>query len=833
MPHRAHRAGRPLAAATAILVATTPAWSQDAPVSVLPDIEVIGTTPLAGTGTPIDKVPGNPQTLSEEAIERFPGMQLTDQLERQLGGVAVVDVQNSTFQKDIRYRGFAASPLLGESQGIAVYQNGVRINEAFGDTVQWDLVPEPAIRNMALVNNNPVFGLNALGGAIAIDMHDGFSFQGVEGEAYGGYWERYGTEVQAGYAGETFGVYIAADHQNDEGWRNDSPSDLSRLYTDVGLQGDIFSFNFNFTYADTDMNGNGLAPTELLDQNRRAVFTWPDNTQNEIFFFQGDGSVDVSDTASIQANAYFRRIVRTTLNGDEVEADGCDGGAGTIALLTGDGNLAATFGAATRAALIANPDDFICEEETAGEAELLIGADGQPIASFAETYAAKNTSSTQTSSFGTAIQGVFENDWLGIENTFIVGTALDFSQTKFHNKQNLAAMTLDRGLLEPGSPVLSLQKYEADAAGGGFEAGGATPTQIKNTSEAIGIYVADTVDVTDQLTISAAARLNHIQTSTTDNFSYNATRLGNLNGEHSFTDVNPALGFTYNFPAISTTLYGSFARNMRAPTPAELGCADPAAPCRFPNAFVADPPLERIVAQTFEAGMRGAVPGLPEDLDINWNVGFYTTTNFDDIIFVSAGTGLAAGYFRNISRTVRRGVEVGANGGWGRLGWYANYSLTDAKYKANFRVTSTNHPLAASSPGGRDIAVENGDDIPGIPDHTLNLGLDYALLDDFVVGSTLVARSGVYLRGDEGNFLPRTDPYAVVNAHASYNFTDSVEVFARVENLFDTNYETFGVLGETGNEVPIYELPGGITNPRFLSPGQPFAAYVGVRIRLN
>ncbi|MDP6951974.1 MAG: TonB-dependent receptor [Alphaproteobacteria bacterium] len=829
MPLQAHRAGRPLfATATAILVATAPAWAQDAPVSVLPDIEVIGTTPLAGTGTPIDKVPGNPQTLSEDAIERFPGMQLTDQLDRQMGSVAAVDVQNSTFQKDIRYRGFAASPLLGESQGIAVYQNGVRINEAFGDTVQWDLIPEPAIRNMALVNNNPVFGLNALGGAIAIDMHDGFSFQGVEGEAYGGYWERYGTEVQAGYAGENFGIYVAADHQSDDGWRNNSPSDLSRFYSDVGFQGDIFSVNFNFTYADTDMNGNGLSPTELLDQNRRAVFTWPDNTQNEIFFFQGDGSVDISDTASIQANTYFRRITRSTINGDEVEAAACDAAA-VGATFAGDGNLAGTVG--NGAAVAAAPAGFLCEEDD--EAELLIDQDGNAIPVFASNYAAKNTSSTQTSTFGAAVQGVFENEWLGFENTFIVGTALDFSQTKFHNQQTLAALTLDRGFIEPANPILSLQKYEASLAGGDLEAGGATPTQIKNTSEAIGVYVSDTVDVTDQLTITAAARLNHIQTSTTDNFSYNAERLGNLNGEHSFTDVNPALGFTYNFPSVDTTLYGSFSRNMRAPTPAELGCADPAAPCRFPNAFVADPPLERIVAQTFEAGVRGAVPGLPEDLDINWNVGFYTTTNFDDIIFVSAGTGLAAGYFRNIKRTMRRGMEVGVNGRWGRLGWFANYSLTDAKYGSSFRVTSTNHPQAASSAGGRDIPVENGDDIPGIPDHTFNLGLDYALFDDFVIGSTLVARSGVYLRGDEGNFLPRTDPYAVVNAHAAYSLTDWVEVFARVENLFDTNYETFGVLGETGNEVPIYELPGGVTNPRFLSPGQPFAGYVGVRIRLN
>ncbi len=32
--------------------------------------------------------------------------------------------------------------MLGTPQGLAVYQNGVRINEVFGDTVNWDLIPE-------------------------------------------------------------------------------------------------------------------------------------------------------------------------------------------------------------------------------------------------------------------------------------------------------------------------------------------------------------------------------------------------------------------------------------------------------------------------------------------------------------------------------------------------------------------------------------------------------------------------------------------------------------------------------------------------------------------
>jgi hypothetical protein len=43
-------------------------------------------------------------------------------------------------------------------------------NEAFGDTVNWDLIPNIAIDRADVRTNNPVFGLNALGGAINLQM---------------------------------------------------------------------------------------------------------------------------------------------------------------------------------------------------------------------------------------------------------------------------------------------------------------------------------------------------------------------------------------------------------------------------------------------------------------------------------------------------------------------------------------------------------------------------------------------------------------------------------------------------------------------------------------
>ena len=113
-------------------------------------------------------------------------LNIGDALQQQVPGVILSDTTGNPFMPDIQFRGFTASPVAGTPQGLAVYQNGMRINEAFGDTVNWDLIPTAAIRSVTVVTNNPAFGLNALGGAVNVLMKDGFSYQGAETNIMGG-----------------------------------------------------------------------------------------------------------------------------------------------------------------------------------------------------------------------------------------------------------------------------------------------------------------------------------------------------------------------------------------------------------------------------------------------------------------------------------------------------------------------------------------------------------------------------------------------------------------------------------------------------------------------
>jgi outer membrane cobalamin receptor len=129
-------------------------------------VEVIGTTPLPGLGTALSDVPANVQVFGNRDFARQRPLDLTGFLDRNANSVGVGSGQGNPYQQDLNFRGFAASPLLGTPQGISVFQDGVRINEAFGDVVNWDLLPRSAISTIQLIpGSNPVFGLNTLGGA--------------------------------------------------------------------------------------------------------------------------------------------------------------------------------------------------------------------------------------------------------------------------------------------------------------------------------------------------------------------------------------------------------------------------------------------------------------------------------------------------------------------------------------------------------------------------------------------------------------------------------------------------------------------------------------------
>ena len=246
--------------------------------------------------------------VTAEDFSRVYSPNVLDTLQQRIPGVITTDVQGNGFFQDLRYRGFAASPLQGTPQGLAVYMQGIRINEAFGDTVNWDLIPTVAIGRADIWTNNPAFGLNALGGAVSLQMKDGFNYNGFEFDASGGSYGRVGGSMQYGVRSGEWGLYLAAEGFKDDGWRYQSPSRLARFYGDLGWRGTDAEVHFITSVADNYFGVVGPTPIELLNNDYRAIYTWPQTTKNQAQLLAMNGRYSVSDHWTVQSNLYLPQV---------------------------------------------------------------------------------------------------------------------------------------------------------------------------------------------------------------------------------------------------------------------------------------------------------------------------------------------------------------------------------------------------------------------------------------------------------------------------------------------------------------------------------------------
>src|SRR6185295_8483050 len=195
------------------------AKSSDNPAEALemPTVEIVGTTPLPGLGTPIQDVPANVQIYTSGDLSGQRQTNVTDYLEQNPTGISANAAQGNPFQPDISFRGFSASPLLGTPQGVSIFQDGVRVNEPFGDVVNWDLIPQSAIASIQLIpGSNPAFGLNTLGGAVAIYTKSGAQYPGGDIQISGGSFGRRTAEAEWGGSSGDLDWFLTGNLYDDD-----------------------------------------------------------------------------------------------------------------------------------------------------------------------------------------------------------------------------------------------------------------------------------------------------------------------------------------------------------------------------------------------------------------------------------------------------------------------------------------------------------------------------------------------------------------------------------------------------------------------------------------
>ncbi|HEY3784315.1 MAG TPA: TonB-dependent receptor [Steroidobacteraceae bacterium] len=718
----------------------------------MPTVVVIGTTPLPGLGTPIQDVPANVQVYTSKDITHQGQANLTDFIEQNAGSISANAAQGNPFQPDINFRGFTASPLLGTPQGISVFQDGARINEPFGDIVNWDLIPQSAIAGMQLIpGSNPAFGLNTLGGALAIYTKSGSEYPGGDVQVSGGSFGRRTAQAQWGGVAGSLDYFATGEFFDDHGWAQHNPSRVEQFFGKVGWQNEKTDLDLSFTGANNRLEGTQTLPLSFLDDIRQG-YTFPDLNTNKLAFLTLKGSQFLGDHVLLGGNAYYRQYKNQSVASDV-------------------------------------NDDYGSVDPHTGELD--------------QIQATNDRSTIDQQSYGGGLQLVLNGGAPAHQNQLTLGASIDAGHARFTQDSEDAQFTADRNTV--GIDDFSLE------------------TDADTSSSYLGVFATDTYHLASQWTLTASGRYNHADVSIHDR-----TGLAPLlDGDHSFSRFNPAVGLNFN-PDPRLTTYVTYNEGVRPPTAIELTCADPNAPCKLPNDFLADPSLRQIVSRTVEAGARGTWMGAER-----WSAALYRTSLDNDIEFISSAAGASnAGYFANVGTTRRQGVELSLSTRVQALSLAAHYTYTDATFRSSFSESS---PTNSTADADGAIQVVPGDRIPGIPVHALKLRLDYAISSRLSIGANVLVSSSLYPRGDENNrdISGQVPGYTLVNLDAHWQPSDTLEIFTRVSNLFDRRYSNFGILGEnffTGPDRTFGPTAG--VDPReeqFRGPGAPLGIWLGIR----
>ncbi len=738
------------------------------------EITVIGTSPLLGSGVDRNSIPVDTQVLDSASLTREGAPDILQALNTQVAGVVLDSASGNAYQPSLFYNGFEVSPLQGTSQGIAVYVNGLRFNQPFGDTVNWDLIPDIAMSKINVEGSNPLFGLNALGGSFNVALKDGFTTTGGQADISGGSFGTIQADLQYGAQFGEQALYVAGSVIHQDGWRDLQSTDIQNFFGDWGVKHNGVEIHLDLSAANSVINGPGSAPIQLLAVDSRAQFTAPNGIANRYIHAGFRSDIDISDTLSVQAQAYYDYFQQRVVNGNSANDTPCDDGSNLLCQALGVPST--TRGGGTIPAFLGNN----------------------------AAYSELDVNTTNTNAYGGAAQVTDSGDLFGLKNHLVAGASFDGAQTEFSATAFIGGLTpVTRIYVGPGVVI--------------DEPGNNVPVRVAIGDAYAGGFASDTLNITQALALTVSGRFNFAEIDLRDQGG------GDLTGNHAYARFNPAAGLTYNVSPLLTA-YAGYAEANRAPTPAELSCAGPENSCSLANFFVGDPDLKQVVAHTVEAGLRGHFD-VTDGARLGYDLSFFHTDSDDDIVFINSVT-LNRAFFANVGQTRREGGSGRLDFKTDRISAYVNYTYTDATYQTFYVESGGSNPDADAN---GNITVRPGNLLPGVPRSVIKFGVDGVITQAWHAGVDGQYQSGQYLFGDEANLTPRLPGYFVMNLHSTYDITRWFQVFANAQNVLDRRYYTYGTFSPT-TSVFLAQAPNA-TNPRSFSLAEPLGLFGGVRVK--
>jgi outer membrane receptor protein involved in Fe transport len=520
--------------------------------------------------------------------------------------------------------------------------------------------------------------------------------------------------------------------------------------------------NLSLALADNTLNGSQVLPLSMLN-NPTQSYTAPDYITNKNALLALKGSHFIDEEKLLEGNIYFR--VSNAKN--------------------------------------ANSNESCTSNVTAAEDCVANQSQGD----LASTYAIANT---RQRGAGATVQLNMFGDVKGHPNKFTVGAGADAS------KVNYQSNTYGANLIGNYVSIIDPSGANAINPNNIYNQG---DVNLSTTSTYYGLYAMNNFALNKQWNVTLSGRYNYDTVNLAGASNDGAGFVGSLDGNHAYHRFNPAAGLNFN-PAKNLSFYAGYNEGMRVPSPVELSCADPAIPCSLPTGFTSDPDLKMIVSKTWEGGVRGKISP-----SLGWNMAAYSSSDQDDIQFVANGSnGGTTGFFQNVGKTQRRGIELGMQGKFNHLTWAANYGFVDATYQSSFTESSAQNSSADSNTGL--ITVNKGSHIPGIARQTLKLRANFDVAPDWNIGANVMVNSSQIAHGNENNqdAVGQTGGYAVVNFDTHYKVTSNWLTSFKITNLLNRRYNTFGILAQNMHTA---------LNEVAVSPSNPRGVWLGLTYQLG